>query len=90
MKRIDPAFVWWLVAALGFSVLPWHMAQEKLALAGYFAAFADDVEAASALSQAAAHGRWWFWPVGAALALAVPAFVFELSRGTRADWLLAA
>lgn len=90
MKRIDPAFVWWLVAALGFSVLPWHMAQEKLALVGYFAAFADDVEAASALAQAAAHGRWWFWPVGAALALAVPAFVFDLSRGKRANWLLAA
>ncbi|MBI3507996.1 MAG: iron ABC transporter permease [Proteobacteria bacterium] len=89
MKRLDPAAAWWLAAAFGFAVLPWHMAQEPLALAGYFAPFADDADAASALAQAAWHGRPWFWPIAAALLLALPALRPGTGRPAKARWLLA-
>ncbi len=60
----------WFMAALGAVVLPWHMQQDGLSLAGLWALRAGDGEAASALGQALWHGHFWFWLVLAALALA--------------------
>ncbi len=62
----------WLVALLGAAVLPWHLQQDGVTLAGLWALGAGDADAASALWQAMAFGRWWFWPVCAALLLAMP------------------
>lgn len=60
----------WLLAAIGAAVLPWHMQQDGLTLAGLVATPQGDADAASALWQAVAHRRFWFWPVLAALAVA--------------------
>ncbi len=89
MKRLDPAATWWLAALLGYAVLPWHMAQESLALGAYFAVFAEDADAASALAQAARFDRAWFWPVGLALVLALPALVPGASQPVKVRWLIA-
>ncbi|MBL8808355.1 MAG: iron ABC transporter permease [Rhodospirillales bacterium] len=89
MKRFDLTAVWWLAAALGFAVLPWHMAQEPLRLAEYFALVAADPDIASALAQAAFHGRPWFWPVAASLMAALPGIDARSPRAARARWLLA-
>ena len=89
MKRFDPAAAWWLAALLGYAVLPWHMAQEPLALGAYFAAFALDADAASALAQAVRFDRAWFWPVGAALLVVLPALVPGAARPAKARWLIA-
>ncbi len=89
MKRFDLTAVWWLAAALGFAVLPWHMAQEPLRLADYFALSAADPDIASALAQAAFHGRPWFWPVAASLLVALPGLDARSPRTKRARWLLA-
>jgi iron(III) transport system permease protein len=89
MKRFDPAAAWWLAALLGYAVLPWHMAQEPLALGDYFAAFALDADAASALAQAVRFDRAWFWPVGAALLVVLPALVPGAARPAKARWLIA-
>ncbi|MBK1657213.1 ABC transporter permease [Paracraurococcus ruber] len=74
----------WLAALLGTALLPWNMQQDGVTLAGLWAWGAEDAEAASALWQAVAHGRWWFWPVSAALILALPGL-----RGA-AGWQVAA
>jgi iron(III) transport system permease protein len=89
MKRLDLTAVWWLAATLGFAVLPWHMAQEPLRLADYFAFASSDPDTASALAQAAFYGRPWFWPVAACLLAALPGLRREVGREVRARWLLA-
>lgn len=86
--RLDPAFWWWALAAAGILVMPWHMQQDGLRLSGWIATFARDADAASALGQAVAHKRGWFWPVIAALLLAAPAFRPGLDRATRGRWLV--
>ncbi|WP_249732190.1 iron ABC transporter permease [Roseococcus sp. SDR] len=65
-----PGLPAWLLAALAATLLPWHMQQDGVA--GLFALRAEEADAASALGQAWFHGRFWFWPVLAALALALP------------------
>jgi iron(III) transport system permease protein len=90
MKRIDPSLWCWIAAAIALVILPWHMQQDGLRLPGLFALFNPEGDAASALGQAAAHGRWWFWPVLASLLLAVPALQPGATRDTRARWLLLA
>lgn len=79
----------WLIAALGTLVLPWHMQQSGLELGGLVGLGQPDPEAASALWQALAHRRFWFWPVVAALILALPGCWPALSRDRRAVLLLA-
>ena len=79
----------WLLAAIGTVLVPWHMQQDGLTAAGLLGFGAEDAEAASALWQALAHGRWWFWPVVAALPLALPGVLPGLPRSRRAGFLLA-
>lgn len=79
----------WVLAALGALVLPWHMQQEGVSLAGLVAFGQGDPEAASALWQAAAHGRFWFWPVVAGVALALPGALPLGPAARRAQFLLA-
>jgi iron(III) transport system permease protein len=78
----------WLLAAIGTLLVPWHMQQDGLTLTGLLAIGQEDPEAASALWQAAAHGRWWFWPVLAALVLALPGAAPFGQAPARARFLL--
>ena len=55
-----------LLAAAGLLLLPWHYPQDGFALVSVWG---EDADATSALAQAARHGRFWFWPALAALAL---------------------
>ncbi|MFN8925587.1 MAG: ABC transporter permease [Rhodospirillales bacterium] len=79
----------WLTALAGACLLPWHMQQDGVGLGGLFALVASDPDAASALGQAAFHGRWWFWPMLAALALGAVAQAGGDDRRRRGAWLLA-
>jgi iron(III) transport system permease protein len=88
--RLDGSWPWWLAAAAGTLLLPWHMQQDGLGPSGLLAIPQSDPEAASALWQALAHGRLWFWPVVAALVAAAPALAPGMERGRRGSWLLAA
>ncbi len=76
---------WWALAAAGLLLLPWHVQQDGLTPATMLALGAGEPDMASALTQAVAHGRWWFWPALLALPLALPGLVTG-----RAAWLLAA
>ncbi|MBU8544802.1 MULTISPECIES: ABC transporter permease [Roseomonadaceae] len=82
------SFFFWLIAALGTLVLPWHMQQDGLTLAGLFALGRGEAEAASALSQATQFGRFWFWPVIAGLLLALPGALPTGERARRARFLV--
>ena len=62
----------WSAAAIATLILPWHMQQDGLTLAALFGFGQEDAEAASALWQAMAHHRFWFWPVVAALVVTLP------------------
>ncbi|MFM8614321.1 MAG: hypothetical protein ACKOC9_06300 [Alphaproteobacteria bacterium] len=62
----------WVIAALGTLILPWHMQQDGVSLATLIGLGAEDAEASSAFWQALHFGRFWFWPVIVALALALP------------------
>ncbi|MGE0724586.1 MAG: ABC transporter permease [Alphaproteobacteria bacterium] len=82
--------LWWLVALVGTVVPPWHMQQAGLGIGGLWAFPGADPESASAAGQAIAHGRFWFWPVIAALAIGAPgALLPRLARRTQARLLLA-
>lgn len=70
MGRAPSSLIAWLLAAAGTVLLPWHMQQDGITLRGLFA---EDPDAASAAWQAFAHGRFWFWPVVAAVAIGLPA-----------------
>jgi iron(III) transport system permease protein len=63
------AFIW-LAALIGVVLLPWHMPQSNQTLAGLVALGAGDADEASALWQALAHKRWWFWPILTGVAVA--------------------
>jgi iron(III) transport system permease protein len=73
MGRAPSSLVPWLLAAAGTLLLPWHMQQDGITLRGLLALGQADPEAASAAWQALAHGRFWFWPVVAAVAIGLPA-----------------
>lgn len=83
--------LWWWVALAGAVLLPWHMQQDGLRAGSLLALFQDDPEAASAAAQAVRHGRFWFWPVLAALAIGAPAALLPgLGRERRGGILVAA
>ncbi len=86
---LGTSLFFWLLAAIGTVVLPWHMQQDGVRIAGLLAFGNEDPEAASALWQAIAFGRFWFWPVIAGLALALPGALPMASNATRARFLLA-
>ena len=83
------SFFFWLLAAVGTVLVPWHMQQDGLTVLGLMAFGQEDPEAASALWQALAHGRFWFWPVVAGLALALPGALPAGTAARRAAFLLA-
>ena len=88
MPRLPTSALWWGLAAIGAVLLPWHLQQDGLSwVAALTALTSTDAEAASALGQALWHGRWWFWPVLAALALAAPAALGFGTRRGRGRWL---
>jgi iron(III) transport system permease protein len=82
------SFFFWLLAAIGTLLVPWHMQQDGLTLTGLMALGREDAEASSALWQALAFGRFWFWPVMAGLALALPGALPGMARARRADFLV--
>ncbi len=88
--RVDPSIWWWLAAAVGVCVVPWHMQQDGLRPGGVVALLAQDADAASALGQALLHSRFWFWPVIAALGVALAAYRPGIERRRRGDILLVA
>jgi iron(III) transport system permease protein len=89
MRFAGSSMFLWLAGALGALVLPWHMQQDGVTLRGLVALGAADAEAASALTQAAAFGRFWFWPVLAALVVALPGALPAGTRAHRARFLVA-
>jgi hypothetical protein len=78
----------WLLAAVGAVLVPWHMQGDGLTLAGLLAFRAEDPEAASAPCPGTTHGRWWFWPVLACIGLALPGALPLGGNATRARFLL--
>jgi iron(III) transport system permease protein len=80
---------WWLCAAVGLVLLPWHLQTETLTPETVTALFAASPDRASALAQAMVHGRFWFWPILAALALCAFAFIGNAPRESRARFLIA-
>ncbi|WP_137178589.1 iron ABC transporter permease [Roseomonas sp. AR75] len=85
---LGSSLFFWLLAALGAAILPWHMQQDGVTVAGLVALGQEDPEASSALWQAMAFGRFWFWPVVAAIALALPGALPAGSAARRAVFLL--
>jgi iron(III) transport system permease protein len=89
LRRVDASFWWWTAALIAVCLLPWNVLQDGFKAGNALALFATDADSASALGQALFHGRWWFWPILAALTMALASFVPSLSKRTRGDWLLA-
>ena len=85
---LGSSLFFWSVAAIGTVLLPWHIQQDGVTLATLFALGQEDPEAASALWQALAHARFWFWPVIGALALALPGALPAGSASRRAGFLV--
>jgi iron(III) transport system permease protein len=85
---LGSSLFFWSLAAIGTVLLPWHMQQDGVTLDTLFALGQQDPEAASALWQALAHGRFWFWPVIAALALALPGALPAGPAARRARFLV--
>ncbi len=88
MRFSATPFFFWSLAAFATAILPWHTQQDGVTVAGLMAFGAADAEAASALWQAIAHGRFWFWPVVGALVVALPGALPFGTRGTRGAWLV--
>lgn len=83
---MPPSLPLWLLAALGCLVLPWHMQQDGLTLRGIFALAQAEPDAGSALRQAL-DGRFWFWPIFAALLISLPG-ALRLARPLRVRLLI--
>ena len=87
MPRLAGPTLWWLLAAVGLALLPWHAQQDGLDWSSLKAVAASDADAASALTQALAVKRFWFWPIIASLLIAMPG-VLPGSRARRRVFLL--
>lgn len=87
MKPASSLFAW-SAAAIATVILPWHMQQDGLTLTALMGLGREDAEASSALWQAIAQGRFWFWPVVVALVATLPgALPFGTAR-SRSGFLL--
>jgi iron(III) transport system permease protein len=80
---MDGRSTWPALALAAVLVLPWHAQQDGLTLAALWALGREDKDAASALWQAAAHGRFWFWPVVAAALASLTAWLPGADRPRR-------
>jgi iron(III) transport system permease protein len=83
-----PSGIIWIVALIGAAILPWHMPNSGQTLAGLFAFGRADADEASALWQAFAHKRWWFWPVLAGVSIAGYGVFMARDTATRGKVLL--
>ncbi len=83
-----PSAILWLAALVGAAILPWHMPNDTQTLAGLWALGRGDADTASALWQALAHGRWWFWPMFAGLSIAAGGVFLASQAQSRARLLL--
>jgi iron(III) transport system permease protein len=63
--------IWLAVGWSGFALLPWYGLEDGITRTPLRFYLGD--EAGPGLVQAAMHGRWWLWPVAAALALPLAA-----------------
>ena len=86
MKRTS--FVIWLAAVIGIAILPWHMSQSGFSVAGLFGLGQSDANGASALWQALAHKRWWFWPVIGGLVISGAGVLLAKSAEAKGKLLL--
>jgi iron(III) transport system permease protein len=82
--------LWSLAGALAATLLPWYALQEGLAPAGWLGGLWTSEDHAAAIAQATVHGKWWLWPVLAALALCIAASVTPLPRERRGAALVLA
>ncbi len=80
MRRFDFRGLIWFAAFFGIVILPWHMLKDGLQLSQLLGVMASEDDFASAAMLAIRFGRWWFWPLLAALFLALPAFIPGTSR----------
>ena len=78
---------WWLLGALGCTLLPWYLSADKTLLQSLPGVFGD-ADTASALVQALLHGKPWLWITMAGLA--VCAVGAALPGGRRQGALLVA
>jgi iron(III) transport system permease protein len=78
----------WFIALIGATILPWHMPQNGATLVGLMGLGRGDAEEASALWQAMAHRRWWFWPLIAGIAGAGAAIFLTRTSDAKGRWLL--
>src|SRR3954451_11064718 len=89
MRRANAIFWWWLGGVVAVCLLPWNMLQDGFRAGNALALFATDADSANALGQALFHGRWWFWPIMAALLIAAASLLPWLDKRRRGDLLLA-
>ena len=83
------AVLWWLLAAVGIVLLPWHAQQADFGWQSLKALAAADADEGSALVQAARFGRLWLWSVIAPLLVALPGILPQLGREQRRNFLIA-
>jgi iron(III) transport system permease protein len=83
-----PSAVIWIIALVGAALLPWNMPQNAATLGSLFALGQGDADEASALWQAVAHRRWWFWPLMAGIAAAGFGVFATRTAEAKSKWLL--
>jgi iron(III) transport system permease protein len=83
-----PSAVIWIIALVGAALLPWNMPQNAATLGSLFALGQGDADEASALWQAVAHRRWWFWPIMAGIAAAGFGVFATRTAEAKSKWLL--
>ena len=87
-RELRVTLIWLAIGAAGYALLPWYMLQDSVLSPGWLRGFASR-DNAPGLLQAAVHGRWWLWPIGALLILGAAALHPRLARRTRSTILLA-
>jgi iron(III) transport system permease protein len=83
-----PSAIIWIIALVGAVLLPWNMPQNATTLGSLFALGQGDADEASALWQAVAHKRWWFWPIMAGIAAAGFGVFATREAAAKSKWLL--
>ena len=82
--------VWSAAGLLAVLLLPWYALQEGLGSGAWLGGLWSSDDDASGLAQIAAHGRWWLWPVFAALATCLALSATPMARERRGALLVLA